>query len=572
MVRSTARTSRSGRKLSQAYGVIGGTVLLFLLPALLDVLSDPARAYGYLAPDAFYYFTIAANWVDYGAPSFDQVHPTNGFHPLWQWLVTLLYAGLQGLGFSRLALVPVAVVACLVATSAAIVMLGLVLENKGRLSPLFFLLPVGVWPLLASPLWWLHRDAISPYQLPPLFNTLWNYSNGMESAPLLLAFAWVAWLYVKRPANGVPRAVLFGLALGTLSLARLDHAVFAFVFVGLPLARSLIARDRERIALEAWSLLTWLAVLMAYLVYNWAVVGRLMPISGAVKSTFPHPASGSLDWLFGLITTPPRNLLYGVGRIACIAFTAAAALLYFPFALRLRAGSGRVRLALREGHGRFSELMSLTAVGILALAVYDVLFVVGWHVGEWYVPVSVLFVSLFAVQVSDRVALAWRPSWGRALGFGVAVLSCGVGLAYFWHLHRVPHWGKIYADFCLVKAPRVVAHYAGAPPKLLSREDGAIAFATGFPTTSGTRLALDAEAAQADTRGAFEKLLEERGVDRVTSLYYAHARGLRVGERSARVQAYARRVLQDPPRRKYEAEYVDGTFGIMRAREPGPGK
>ena len=56
-----------GWSVTQAHGVIAVTVLAFLVPALWDLLSDPARPYGYLAADAFYYFTIATNWVRFGA-------------------------------------------------------------------------------------------------------------------------------------------------------------------------------------------------------------------------------------------------------------------------------------------------------------------------------------------------------------------------------------------------------------------------------------------------------------------------------------------------------------------------
>lgn len=103
---------------------------------------------------------------------------------------------------------------------------------------------------------------------------------------------------------------------------------------------------------------------------------------------------------------------------------------------------------------------------------------------------------------------------------------------------------------------------------MLSRDDGVVAFATGFPTTSGTRLAIDPEGAMASAEGRFEQLLAERGVDRVTSLHYLNARGFRVGEHSRRVQAFAEAALMARPTRVYEVEYVDRWFGILRARGP----
>lgn len=548
--------------MTQAHLVIGGTLLLFLVPALCDVLADPTRPYGYLAPDAFYYFTIGVNWVELGTPSFDQVHPTNGFHPLWQWLVAGLYAGLSGLGFSRFALAPVAVVLCLLILGAAIALLGAALTKDRRISPLFAVLPVGVWPLSISPHWWASSDEVTGALRVPLFGTLWNFANGLESALLLLIFAVASWLYVRRPVTTLPRALVLGVTLGALALARLDHAVFSLAIAGLPLAYHMAARDWRRVRLGSWTLLACLAILLMYLMYNRVVVGRFMPVSGAVKSTFPSVTPDNVQWLLSLPTLDPRKAMYALGRIGSVTFPAIVALCYFPFALRPRASGGEQGPQLREGHGRFSQLMLLTAAGILALTTYDVLFVVQWHIGEWYAPISVLFVSLFAVQVAERITQRWRAH--RSLGWVLAVGLAAVQLVYFFELQRVLPWGKAYADFCLVQAPKVAAFYADSSARLLSRDDGVVAFGTGLPTTSGTRLALDAEAAAATTNGRFEGLLEQRGIDRITALHYHSARGFRVGERSRRVQRFARAILGGPSVRAFEVEYVDGSFGIVR--------
>ena len=94
-----------------------------------------------------------------------------------------------------------------------------------------------------------------------------------------------------------------------------------------------------------------------------------------------------------------------------------------------------------------------------------------------------------------------------------------------------------------------------------------MAFGTGFPTTSGTRLALDVEGAEAAESGRFEELLARRGINHLTAFHYNAATGFRVRERSPRVQTFAESVLLAPPNRVYEVEYVDGTFGILRARD-----
>src|SRR5438445_9973613 len=50
--------------------------------------------------DAFYYFTIARNLVHGLGLSFDTVHPTNGMHPLWLFLIAPIFSlGLTKWGY-----------------------------------------------------------------------------------------------------------------------------------------------------------------------------------------------------------------------------------------------------------------------------------------------------------------------------------------------------------------------------------------------------------------------------------------------------------------------------------------
>jgi len=563
-----ARIASRVRSGAQPLVVVGSTVLVFLVPALWDVLSDPARPYGYLAADAFYYFTIATNWVRFGAPTFDQVHPTNGFHPLWQWLTALCEAAIEGLGHSHLALPGVAVVVGLLLLAASLVLLGRASVKNGRVSPAFALLPLGAWPLAISPVWWKARDALPSKQMTPLFGTFWNFCNGMESALLIAVFAAVLWFYVQRPIDTRSRAIVFGLLLGALALARLDHAILAVTIAGVPFAYHLLMRDARRARLGACTLLAWLAVLLMYLGYNAATMGAAMPVSGAVKSTFPHPNSSNLEVLRAIPTFGIREAMFRLGRHGSVVVPALLAVAYFTFALRLRRTLELRKPVLRAGHGRFSELMLLTAIGIVGLAAYDVTFVVGYQIGEWYAPVSVLFASLFALQIAERLAERWPSRVGRWLGWVFFLGLHTIGLASFWHLHRQMAWGNDYAVFCLDQAERVIRHYGSEAPRLLSRDDGVVAFGTGFPTTSGMRLAIDPEAARASDEGRFEPLLAERGIDRVTAFHYLNSRGFRVGERSRRVQAFAQGVLMARPTRVYEVEYVDRWFAILRAHSP----
>lgn len=547
--------------------------MAFLLPALWDLLSTPARPYGYLAPDAFYYFTIAINWVEQGFPSFDQAHATNGFHPLWQWLVTALYWALHTTGYDRFALVPIAVIVNLLMLTASLALWGKALTQQGRVTNAIALLPVGPWPLLLAPLWWAFQSQLPAHRMTPLFGTYWNFANGMETSLTVLLYAAVAWQFVVgKPNSSARRALVFGASWAALSLARLDHAIFAIPFCAYgflsPRWGTKPSHDHCHDPSYRWHMLgAWAAPLCLYLVYNKATLGHAFPVSGAVKSHFPQPSWDNFRQLGQFASAERRPLLYMLGRLGSIAFPGLVALVYLPFALRLQHSPWGGRLKLRQPGDKLSLFLALSAVGTIGLASYDLLFVISWHIGEWYAPVPLVFTSLVAITAMRNLGRTLRYRWGPRVG-----LYWGSGFLVFalvglFPLHALKAWGAPYANFCLHQASRVVAHYGSHPPRLLSRDDGVIAFGTGFPTTSGTHLALDGEAMMAVKAGTFQTLLASRDIQRLTSLYYAGARGFRMTERSVRVQQFASSVLLETPEQQYQVEYVDGSFGILRAME-----
>src|SRR4029079_18260249 len=54
---------------------------LLLLAPIRDVVLR------FVHDDAFYYFGIARRWTRQVFPTFDGIDATNGYHPLWQWLL-----------------------------------------------------------------------------------------------------------------------------------------------------------------------------------------------------------------------------------------------------------------------------------------------------------------------------------------------------------------------------------------------------------------------------------------------------------------------------------------------------
>ena len=138
--------------LSTAATKIVVAVLAFAIPSIADLCgaSCKRRAFGWVAADTFYYLTVARNAVRYGRVAYDQVHPNNGFHPLWQIICTGL-AAIAGLLHSDDWLVPAVVWVGIAFIALAIPLLGRSLAADGHLSVFFPLLPVGVYALAILP-------------------------------------------------------------------------------------------------------------------------------------------------------------------------------------------------------------------------------------------------------------------------------------------------------------------------------------------------------------------------------------------------------------------------------------
>lgn len=499
---------------------IGYTVALFVLLVGIDVLSDGRRVFGYLAADAFYYLTVARNVSQHGSLSYDGIHPTNGYHPLWQWLLGAVHWLIDLCGAAQ-GVLPVLLTLCVVAISLALVLLGRALTRPdGHLSPLFPLVVPGVCALLSTPLFDPQRDAAAystPETARPVYTTLWSFSNGMESGLVLLLFAGALLWCVRRPqlTSGRMAVGLAGLAV-LLTLARLDHVFFAAALVGV----YVIAGERasRRRGLFAAGLLV--LGLGLFLWINKVGFGAAMPVSGAGKSTFPQVSGTSWSALIRMLTDPPRSSVSWAGRLIQVLLPALVALVYLPCVVRAVRGRFLPRLQMRAGCDRIDWLLVWLTPAVIVLALYNFLYVKFIHQGSWYFPISAVFASLALMSALDRVPALRRLARARvALAVWLTLVQVGV-VAYFFRAHHHPRYQEQMARFYYDEAPRVRAFYGDTPPRLLELDDGIVGYATGFPAMSATGFALDAEGARAMRRGTLVDLAVDRGFDRIASLYY----------------------------------------------------
>jgi hypothetical protein len=487
------------------------TVALFAAPILLDVaLNGWKRTFFYFTSDTFYYLTVAQNFALKGFFTFDQQYPTNGFHPLWQVLLGLLYRLAEALSLSQPVILTSVLVINVAFISAAIWLLGkCFIAATGHLPVVFLFLPVGVYGLLISPIY-------------ARYNSLYSYANGMESALVILLYA-VLMRFAVEPnfLKTNLSAISTGLLLSLLFLARLDHVFFVIALVLLVVAvEPNLLQDRKRLVALLLMGACCAIILVAYLLVNLYMAGMLLPVSGTLKSSFPIPDLGKIpEGLFVVrhllshivhlnpsLSLGYKSLAY---RHAQIIVPMAAAIAY------LAQLTARFR---REPHLERIEFgLAITAIFGLLLGAYNYFFVPIWDQGSWYFPVSVLFVSLFAVSVFER--LVDQTTERSAIITGAVTVICV--LSFFQFVYKNDVHNQQYAAF-FEQAPSIRKYYAqkNESPRLIEFDDGIIAYSTGYPAMSGLGRELDRLAAEHKVNKSLLPLAYQRGYTKIVSLIY----------------------------------------------------
>ncbi|MFH1069879.1 MAG: hypothetical protein V1794_09715 [Candidatus Glassbacteria bacterium] len=350
-------------------------------------LAGMRRILTVIPDDAGYFFGIAENLARGQGFTFDRLHPTNGFQPLWQFL-------LAGLAYIS----------------------GLRLESLFRVGLLFQVLLLAACGLA---LFRLHRRAY-PGEVNLLGAVLFVFlalipaANGMESAPLLFTltalFAWFC--RTGRGPRGEPfrPGFVLGLLLALVVLARLDTIFLPVVVFSWALLQTV--RGRIRAAEFSMCAVGFLLPVAPYLLFNKLCFGAFMPISGMLKTTFPHLA---LD----------ETVLAGISRRHY--FFAASALVYLVWHF-----ATRKRMTTLSGYRTFfSRALPFLAAGVVLHFLHVILFM-DWAVFRWHFASYDLFFALAvcepaAESLSGRRARIVRP---LILVCSMLLLAAGTAVVY----------------------------------------------------------------------------------------------------------------------------------------------
>jgi hypothetical protein len=325
---------------------------------------------------------VARNIVAGHGSTFNTVTPTNGYHPLWMGVCIPVEAIARG----DRDLVLRIVFAIQAALAAGIILL---FRSAAR--------------SLGISAWLVSVPVLAAYFLTGQYGSEAHINGFM----LLLALVRLI-RHFEAPSRR--NAAWLGIALGLCFLARLDNLFFVA-------AAALTAAwasshpmpsggppesPRSLLATLAWTAAPALAIALPYLLWNRIEFGHFAPISGAIKSTFPH-------------LRPDLRNLGALGLITFITALIGAAALAIHNTPRLR------RLTLGP-----------LAAGVIAHALYVVCYTDHHTHWSWYYVAGVILLAFLVAIAADAltrqlprrlataataVAIIAITAWGVARGW-----------------------------------------------------------------------------------------------------------------------------------------------------------
>ena len=505
------------------------TVFLFAAwPPLVSLLQEGVQgAFKYFANDSFYYLAIAQKSASLDYFTFDGVHPTNAFHPLWEAYLRLVNT-VSPLTDERMIFFAAGSSVWMSAVGAALFSWA-IFRLTGRFAVALLASVPGLFYLVMPH---FGKD----------FAAHWNFANSMESPLSVFFFGWLlAFLLTGNRKESVwsrRDLLLLSVLLSGLVMTRLDD-VFLIVPFGLYALYS-GSSMKDRLARGVCVGLVPAVVLMTYMIFNQVYSGHFLPTSGLAKA---EPGFALLRNAYAVFTTlfPFLDFMradVGVWKsegwrvVQMLAPMALAAFWLYRFRHAVRAEME----TLPRISGQKVVVVCLASY-VLMKGAYNFAMVGLWGQGNWYYVVSImvsnLLLALFVTEVLDRardlqMATA-RRGWlcrHEQLVSGLAAVLLVMLVANSatdakrngnQHHRNYQFWSQ------RAEAQALIDEYCG-DCGVVSFDDGIVAFSLdGVSTLNGIGLALDEEARIARAEGRMLDLAWERGHRLLVTVNYPMA-------------------------------------------------
>lgn len=442
---------------------------LAVLPGLVffyaAVTQRASLSHGMFHDDAYYYFAIARNLAAGRGSTFNGIDRTNGYHPAWLALLTVLALVARG---RDAFLVGVAVLEG-VLWALAVRQIERIGTTLRRPIPALFagaaLVSVGAINLRLS-------------------------FNGMESVIVVVILLAVARSWIVAPAE--PR-LTFGLLLALLALCRLDAV---FVIGGL-LALRLVSIRRLWRRLLLRELAPPAIAIIGYMAISEAYFGTPLPVSGQAKSL------GAPFW----------------NAAPIVAFLKAGATGHQPLWLGLVAAimtllallATRRDQDLRVRWAPALRFIAGTWIGTAAWISYLTLFTPGTP-PAWYLTALVILVPLPLAVLVDAVG-ATGDLITRALGFALATVGLFMVIGLFTGPLRNASIGDPFVETAPHNASVLRSILPGHHVLAMGDRAGALAYESGLPFVQLEGLVESEQFLGAMSNGTVKTFMASRHVD-----------------------------------------------------------
>ena len=488
--------------------------LLFAWPALFAVLRyGPTIILRWPAGDSYHYLAIARKAQLAHIYTYDGVHVTNGFHPLWEYAMRGMFWVLN-LHTHQAQAIAVMLAALIAATAGIILAAVAVIRLTNRyflallLVPGLFYLAIGIH---VRTLW------------------VWSALDGMESAFSLLfggLFFYVLSLYAgsyaRKPYDPASAYRALGLVLPFIILSRLDDV---FILPALLLALIFFETSvTRRVIAGIWIAGPSVIAILCYLAYNKATVGVAMPLSGGTKSGFVGFVS---VYLTAAVHFPPildlKTLLTKKPADGPVVFSNSFRLVEVVYPM-LAASFGA--WAIWKYRRRQPELAIMFAICLYIIFKmgYNFVNVHPWNQANWYY-------TFIALCLSVMGAVALQESWKMLDRMPVA----RYGIATFYVMLLMLSASQFYANMAYQSPDPLVDQFwerhdeirshlvAHEVRGIINVDDGITAFLLDFPNMHGFAFATDIEAQQAYRNGKMLSLAYSRGINTIAGFEYMSA-------------------------------------------------
>ncbi len=380
---------------------------------------------GFLCDDSFYAFKIAQNIASGLGSSFDGIHSTNGFQPLYVFLLVPVY-----MVFPSSLTIPVKIALSFSAVFTVISAVFMLLIARRYVRESIALAIAAAWSMSAL--------------------VIKQGANGLETSLALFLFVWSVYFYIKniRGADNpsLRNFIMLGVLLGLTMLARVDEIILilAIVLDYLCLLRRRSAPPRALTGVFAL-VSAVIVVFLPWLIFNYIQMGTIMMDSGRatrflslayapffniIPAADPGPSPGYSFYEYQVFHSisvlklvPPLQALYRIldriggslGGLRIWQFAGTIGLMGFLGFVT----SCFVKSRRNPGYNKLKELNFLLVFSVLLICAYS-FYVFGFFFFiRYYYPiyfVLCIYVGILIDKIFGGV-MAARSSWIRRTAF-----------------------------------------------------------------------------------------------------------------------------------------------------------